>query len=118
MINITIEVLINSLILSLVGAMIRIFFTKMDTFLSTLKLFAGSILFGVVVGYSVNDLLFLKPYLKIIVVIFSIFGKELFGWAESFFYNPSKNLNTVLNLVKGFRSIKIDINKDKEDDAN
>lgn len=115
----TLEVLLNSLILSFVGAMIRILFTKIDKYSDTIRIFIGSILFGLVVGYVMNDFTILKGYIKVVVVIFSIFGKELFTWIEGIFKDPGKNLGIVLDLIKAFQSIKISFNSKntKNDDV-
>ena len=66
-----------------------------------------------------NDFTILKSYIKIFVVIFSIFGKELFTWIEGIFKDPGKNLGVVLDIVKVFQSIKISFtNKSKGNDVS
>ena len=117
-IDITLEVLLNSLILSFVGAMIRILFTKIDRYQDTIRIFIGSILFGILIGYILNDFEILKRWLKVIIVIFSIFGKELFLWLETIFSDPGKNIGVIMTIVKAFQSINVSFTKkDKKDDV-
>lgn len=111
--DITLEVLLNSLILSFIAAMVRILFSRIGTFGDTIRVFGGSILFGVIIGYILNDFAVLKPYLKIIIVIFSIFGKELFVWMERLFSSPEKNINIIIEVITAIKSIKIGITHNK-----
>lgn len=118
-VDVTLEVLLNSLVLSFLGAMIRILFTKLEKFVETFRMFTGSILFGLVSGYSLNDFTILKPYMKVIVVLFSIFGKEMFVWLEHIFKNPAKHLSFFVRIIQVFQNIKININKpDDEHNTN
>jgi hypothetical protein len=114
------EVIINSLILSFLAAMIRVFFTKMDNYIIGIKIFAGSLILGVLVGYVGNDLsetiVWLKTWLKIFVIVFSIFGKELYMFCEKFFNDPGKNVGVIVAVYNAFKSIKISFTK--EDNKN
>ncbi len=117
-IDVTLEVLINSMILSIVAAGIRVFFTRMEKYEDTLRMFIGSILFGVVIGYVLNDFSLLKPYLKIIIVVFSIFGKELFNWLAGLFKDPGKGLTIVFGILKSVKSMNISFStKNNQDDG-
>ena len=117
--EITLEIILNSLMLSFIAAMVRVMFSNLTNFSDTLKIFVGSILFGSIVGYTINDFDAFKPYLKIAVIISSIFGKELFLWLEKIINDPIKNLGIILKTVGLIKGIKIDISNDsktKKDD--
>lgn len=116
--DITLEVLLNSLILSFVAAMIRIMFSNTSKFQDTVRIFLGSILFGIIIGYILNDFELLHKYLKIIIVIFSIFGKELFVWMEKVFSDPGAHIGTVIALIKAIKSINIGFTSVKENSKN
>lgn len=111
--DITLEVLLNSLILSFVAAMIRILFSKIEKFKDSISIFIGSILLGVLLGYILNDYQKLKPFLKIIIVFASIFGKELFIWVKNFIQKT--DLSKLLELFAALKSIKIGVTTKKED---
>lgn len=105
----TVEVLANSMILALVAAIVRVMFTKSQSYQGTVSIFLGSILFGVMMGYILNDFDFLKKYLKVIIVVFSVFGKELFIWCERFMRNPRENIGLIVMVVNIIRSIEVGI---------
>lgn len=114
--EITLEIVINSLMLSFIAAMVRVMFSKLTNFQDTLKIFIGSILFGVIIGYISNDFERIKPYIKILVVISSIFGKELFLWLEKIVSDPSKNIGLFLKVFNAIRGININVNNDSNKD--
>ncbi len=105
--DITLEIVINSCILAIIGAMIRLLFTKIDTFFDGIRTFVGSILFGITVGYVLNDFAWAKPYIKAIVVIVSIFGKELFKWLEKIIKNPAEHIGPIITFINALKSISI-----------
>ena len=108
--EITLEIVLNSLMLSFIAAMVRVMFSKLTCFQDTLKIFIGSILFGVIVGYVSNDFEGIKPYIKILVVVASIFGKELYLWSEKIFSDPSKNIGLFLKVFNAIKGININFN--------
>lgn len=116
--DVTIEVILNSLLLAFMAAMIRIMFSRLDSFSDTIRIFLGSILFGVIAGYVINDFEDIKPYIKIIVVIFSIFGKELFIWLEKVFKDPSKHIGLVVSVIDALKSIKVKISKEEKNNGS
>lgn len=111
--EITLEIVLNSLMLAFIAAMIRVMFSKLTGFQDTIKIFIGSILFGVIVGYISNDFEGIKPYIKILVVVTSIFGKELYLWSEKIFSDPSKNIGMVLKIFNALKGININFNNNK-----
>lgn len=104
------------MILAFVAAIMRVMFTKLENFRGTVSIFIGSILFGMIVGYILNDVAVLRPYLKGIIVVFSLFGKELYVWCERFFKNPKDNIGLILTVVNMIRSIQIGIVPIKKED--
>lgn len=116
--DVTLEVLLNSLILSFLAAMIRVMFSKIGNYKDTMSIFIGSILFGVIIGYILNDFEVLKKYLKIIIVVFSIFGKELYIWLEKMFADPGKNFGVIIAIFNGFKSLRIGVVPTKKEDNN
>lgn len=120
--EITLEIVLNSLMLSFIAAMVRVMFSKLSSFQDTLKIFIGSILFGVIIGYISNDFASIKPYIKILVVISSIFGKELYVWLEKIVSDPSKNIGLFLKVFNAIRGININVSNDnnklKDNDAS
>lgn len=120
--EITLEVLLNSLMLAFIAAMVRVLFSHLTNFVDTAKIFVGSILFGVIAGYVSNDFEGVKPYVKILVVVASIFGKELYLWTEKIFSDPSKNISLFLKAFNALKGINIDFNNNnktpKDNDIN
>lgn len=118
--EVTLEIALNSLMLAFIAAMVRVMFSRLSNFYDTLKIFIGSILFGVVIGYISNDFEKIKPYIKVLVVISSIFGKELYLWLEKIIADPSKNIGLFLKVFNAIKSININVNssKDKKDGIN
>lgn len=118
--EVTLEIALNSLMLAFIAAMVRVMFSRLNNFYDTLKIFIGSILFGVVIGYISNDFEKIKPYIKVLVVISSIFGKELYLWLEKIIADPSKNIGLFLKVFNAIKGININVNssKDKKDGIN
>lgn len=118
--EVTLEIALNSLMLAFIAAMVRVMFSRLTNFYDTLKIFIGSILFGVVIGYISNDFEKIKPYIKVLVVISSIFGKELYLWLEKIIADPAKNIGLFLKVFNAIKSININVNnsKDKKDGIN
>lgn len=118
--EVTLEIALNSLMLAFIAAMVRVMFSRLSNFYDTLKIFIGSILFGVVIGYISNDFEKIKPYIKVLVVISSIFGKELYLWLEKIIADPSKNIGLFLKVFNAIKGININVNssKDKKDGIN
>lgn len=118
--EVTLEIALNSLMLAFIAAMVRVMFSRLNNFYDTLKIFIGSILFGVIIGYISNDFEKIKPYIKVLVVISSIFGKELYLWLEKIIADPSKNIGLFLKVFNAIKGININVNssKDKKDGIN
>lgn len=87
-VTLTVEVLLNSFILALIASLIRVLFTKVSSFRDTIVTFAGGIIFGVLAGYLANDIKALDGWTKIIIVVFSLFGKELFDYLKGIAQDP------------------------------
>lgn len=121
-IEVTLEIALNSLMLAVIAAMVRVMFSRLSNFYDTLKIFMGSILFGVIVGYVSNDFEGVKPYIKILVVVASVFGKELYLWTEKIFSDPSKNISLFLRVFNALKGININFNNNnktpKDNDIN
>lgn len=98
--DLTIEILLNSMILSVLASLSRLLFTKITTFIVSVKIFVGGIVFGVLAGYLANDIDSLQKWIKIIIVVFSCFGKELFEWLQSVARDPIRGIQNIRELKK------------------
>jgi len=80
------------------AALVRVFFTNITTVKDTAKTFLGGVLLGMLVGYLSNDIQAVKGYVKVIVVLGSIVGKELFDWLRSVAKDPVAVVKSIKNL--------------------
>lgn len=109
--NLTAEILLNSFVIAVVAALVRVLFSTMKTFKDTCKIFLGGILFGVLAGYLANDIKWLDGWIKVLIAVFSLMGKEIFeavkdvatdpiGSFKKFKGGGTVNNNITNNIVK------------------
>lgn len=97
---ISLEIIINSLLLSLWGSSIRILLSELGGFMDTVKMFIGSIIFGTLAGFTLNDFESLIPYNKFIIIIVAIFSKEVYFHLSMIVTNPKKGIKYLMDVIK------------------
>lgn len=108
--GVTIEVLVNSLILAILSSAARLFFSDVKDFKDGLKIFLGGLIFGVLAAYIGNEWVMLKGYVKTVIIVASLAGKELYDLTISIVKNPG----VIFELIKAVKGIKTN----KEDKNN
>jgi hypothetical protein len=113
--NLTAEILLNSFVIAVVAALVRVLFTVVKSFADTFFTFLGGILFGVLAGYLANDIVWLENWIKILIAAFSLMGKEIFTALKQAATDPIGSFKKFRS--SGVTNITNTIVK-KEDDTN
>lgn len=106
--GVTIEVLVNSLILAILASAARLLFSDIKDGKDAIKIFLGGLIFGVLAAYICNEWVLLRGYLRTVIVLAALAGKELFDLTISIVRNPAM----IFEIIKAVKGIK---NIDKED---
>lgn len=101
--GITLEVLVNSLILAVLASAARLLFSDIKDAKDALKIFIGGIIFGVLAAYIGNELMVVRGYLKAIIIVCSLAGKELYELIISIVKNPA----VILDIIKAIKGVKL-----------
>jgi hypothetical protein len=105
--GVTIEVLVNSLILAILASAARLLFSDIKDAKDALKIFLGGLIFGVLAAYLCNEWAMLRGYLRTVIVLASLAGKELYDLTISIVKNPA----IIFEIIKAIKGVK----SDKED---
>ena len=100
--GVTIEVLVNSLILAILASAARLMFSEIKDFKDGVKIFLGGLIFGVLAAYICNEWEVLKGYIKTVIIVASLAGKELYDLTISIVKNPG----VVFDIIKAIKGVK------------
>jgi hypothetical protein len=106
--GVTLEVLINSLILAILASSARLLFSDIKDGKDALKIFLGGLIFGVLAAYICNEWTMLRGYLRTVIILASLAGKELYNLTISIVKNPA----VLLDIIKAVKGIKKGEDKD------
>ena len=106
--GVTLEVLVNSLILAVLASAARLLFSDIKDAKDALKIFIGGIIFGVLAAYIGNELMIVRGYLRAIIIVCSLAGKELYELIISIVKNPA----IIFDIIKAIKGIKKGGDKD------
>jgi len=100
--GVTIEVLVNSLILAILASAARLLFSEIKDGKDALKIFLGGLIFGVLAAYICNEWIILRGYLRTVIVLASLAGKELYDLTISIVKNPA----IIFQIIKAIKEVK------------
>jgi hypothetical protein len=109
--GVTIEVLVNSLILAILASAVRLLLSDIKDGKDALKIFLGGVIFGVLAAYICNELVMLKGYIRSIIIVASMAGKELYDLIISIVKNPA----IIFQIIKAIKEVKTNEKEDKKD---
>ena len=101
--GVTLEVLVNSLILAVLASAARLLFSDIKDAKDALKIFLGGVIFGVIAAYIGNEFVSIRGYLKAIIAVCSLAGKELYELIISIVKNPA----VVVDIIKALKGVKL-----------
>ncbi|WP_214228665.1 hypothetical protein [Pedobacter sp. B4-66] len=106
--GVTLEVLVNSLILAILASAARLLFSDIKDVKDALKIFLGGLIFGVLAAYICNEWTLLRGYLRTVIILASLAGKELYDLTISIVRNPA----VLFEIIKAVKGIKKEEDKD------
>jgi len=106
--GVTLEVLVNSLILAVLASAARLLFSDIKDAKDALKIFIGGIIFGVLAAYIGNEWAILRGYLRTLIIVVSLAGKELYELTITIVKNPA----VLFDIIKAIKGVKKTEDKD------